>query len=280
MTNFSIGELSNLTGVSIQTLRFYDRINLFKPIYIDPSNNYRYYDIKQIFRLNTIKYLRFIDFSIQQIQQMMSSSTPEQITFLEQQETAIDHKIQELRQIKQLVRGQQQQLELKQFLTDNKLGTTYQRLIDDTYIAKIDCQTPLTPLDYPDVSFSQLAKNVRDSGTIANLQYGCAYQFKDYQSTQSVQYQFIFTQVFDDILKLPQSNKQIIPAGNYLCIAFKWSREDYLVYLQKLINTYQNLNGNKNNLIYEISLANGYDYQTAEDFITELRILLSTKKSE
>ena len=40
---YTVGEVSRITGVSKDTLRFYDKIDLFKPKYVDPGNGYRYY---------------------------------------------------------------------------------------------------------------------------------------------------------------------------------------------------------------------------------------------
>ena len=44
----SIGELSGITGVHISSLRYYDRIGILKPAYIDTETNYRYYTNSQI----------------------------------------------------------------------------------------------------------------------------------------------------------------------------------------------------------------------------------------
>lgn len=38
-----IGEFAEISNVSAKTLRYYDRIGLFKPVYVDPANDYRYY---------------------------------------------------------------------------------------------------------------------------------------------------------------------------------------------------------------------------------------------
>ena len=38
---FSIGEVSKITGLSIDRLRNYDKIGLLKPSYIDPKSGYR-----------------------------------------------------------------------------------------------------------------------------------------------------------------------------------------------------------------------------------------------
>jgi DNA-binding transcriptional MerR regulator len=42
----SIGELSKLTGVSVQAIRHYEKIELLKPSFTDPETNYRYYSLQ------------------------------------------------------------------------------------------------------------------------------------------------------------------------------------------------------------------------------------------
>lgn len=62
-----IGDFSKKTGVSIRTLRYYDDIDLFKPIEIDLFTNYRYYSEEQIEDLNLINELKNIGFSLEEI---------------------------------------------------------------------------------------------------------------------------------------------------------------------------------------------------------------------
>ena len=40
---YRIGEVSRATGLSKDTLHFYDKIGLLSPDYVDPQNGYRYY---------------------------------------------------------------------------------------------------------------------------------------------------------------------------------------------------------------------------------------------
>lgn len=60
----SIGEMAKLRGVTVDTLRHYDKIGLLKPYHIDPETGYRYYSISQYEVLGTIKDLRSIGFSL------------------------------------------------------------------------------------------------------------------------------------------------------------------------------------------------------------------------
>lgn len=43
----SIGELSKITGVHIKSLRYYDRLGILTPEYVDPDTGYRYYAFQQ-----------------------------------------------------------------------------------------------------------------------------------------------------------------------------------------------------------------------------------------
>lgn len=64
----SISELAKLRQVTTETLRYYDRIGLLKPVYVDPETSYRYYSIRQYERLGTIKELRQLGMSIEDVQ--------------------------------------------------------------------------------------------------------------------------------------------------------------------------------------------------------------------
>ena len=72
---FSIGELAGYQNISKQTLIFYDKIGLFQPAYVDPSNKYRYYTAKQIDYLDTILIMKAMGFSLGEIQEHMKNYT-------------------------------------------------------------------------------------------------------------------------------------------------------------------------------------------------------------
>ena len=52
---FTIHQLSKLTGVPIKALRYYEKIQILQPMYINPENNYRYYGYAQVTYVNIIK---------------------------------------------------------------------------------------------------------------------------------------------------------------------------------------------------------------------------------
>lgn len=70
--SYTVKKLANLSGVSIRTLRFYDTIGLLKPAYYG-DNNYRYYEDEQILMLQQILFYRELNFSLNDIQKIISS---------------------------------------------------------------------------------------------------------------------------------------------------------------------------------------------------------------
>jgi len=66
-----IGEFSKIAQVSIKTLRYYDRVGLLKPAHIDRYSGYRYYSLDQLVRLNRILALKDLDFSLDQISELL-----------------------------------------------------------------------------------------------------------------------------------------------------------------------------------------------------------------
>lgn len=75
-----IGEFSNIARVSTVLLRHYDEIGLLKPFYVDPENDYRYYSVEQLPRLNSILALKDLGLSLDQIAQLLDDNiTLEQI---------------------------------------------------------------------------------------------------------------------------------------------------------------------------------------------------------
>lgn len=67
-----IGEFSKLNNIPIRTLRFYDQIGLLKPYQVDPETNYRGYQIEQSSLVDAIQYLRQLDFSLEEIKEILS----------------------------------------------------------------------------------------------------------------------------------------------------------------------------------------------------------------
>src|ERR1700675_1418911 len=72
MAQWFVKDLSKLTGVSVQTLHHYDRIDLLKPS-IRLSNGYRVYSEKDLLRLQQIIALKFFGFELSKIKSLLEN---------------------------------------------------------------------------------------------------------------------------------------------------------------------------------------------------------------
>ncbi len=71
---FKIGDFSKVAQVSGRLLRYYDEIDLFKPIHIDTATGYRYYTAEQLPDLNRILALKNLGLSLDQIGRMIQDN--------------------------------------------------------------------------------------------------------------------------------------------------------------------------------------------------------------
>jgi DNA-binding transcriptional MerR regulator len=71
----SVKEFSDFTGVRQSVLRYYDSIDLFKPIERG-ENNYRYYSLSQIQTIKLIDTLRSLRIPLQKIKEIMDARDP------------------------------------------------------------------------------------------------------------------------------------------------------------------------------------------------------------
>lgn len=68
-----VKEFAKLTGVSVRTLHYYDKIGLLKPSFVDRQNGYRDYDEKSLERMVEILFYRELDFSLKTILHILSA---------------------------------------------------------------------------------------------------------------------------------------------------------------------------------------------------------------
>jgi len=71
--DYKIGEFSNITQLSIKTLRYYHDNGILEPSSIDGESGYRYYNNNSYERAKLIKLLRDFDFSIKEIKEVLES---------------------------------------------------------------------------------------------------------------------------------------------------------------------------------------------------------------
>ncbi|MBY7141874.1 MerR family transcriptional regulator [Virgibacillus sp. NKC19-3] len=101
---YSIGQLSKKTGVTVRTLDYYDEIGLITPS-SSTEGGHRLYDDDDVLRLEQILALKYIGFSLQQVQEVLEQSTASWEQSLEQQLKMIQQQQKHLKELERAVQG-------------------------------------------------------------------------------------------------------------------------------------------------------------------------------
>lgn len=98
---YSIGEFSQVTGLSVKTLRFYHEKAILVPSSVDEATGYRFYDAGKIEKARVIMRLRQMEFSIEDIAVILGGCDDEAdiLNYLERQKNVLQLRIQEDRDI-------------------------------------------------------------------------------------------------------------------------------------------------------------------------------------
>jgi len=100
-TSYSIGEFSQVTGLSVKTLRFYHERGILIPSSVDEATGYRFYDTTKVEKARVIMRLRQMEFSIEDIAAVLGECSDEAdiLNHLERQKNVLQQRIQEDRDI-------------------------------------------------------------------------------------------------------------------------------------------------------------------------------------
>lgn len=106
-----ISELSNRTGVSVHTLRFYENSGLFNGVTDEhiKTNNYKNYDESLVETIATIKAAKEVGFTLVEIKALLGTWYSKQFSVEKKVEVVtlkikeIDNKIRQLQQVKKIL---------------------------------------------------------------------------------------------------------------------------------------------------------------------------------
>ena len=90
--SFSVSQVSELVGVSVRTLHHYDQIGLLTPLRRQ-DNGYRCYCEQHLVKLQQILLYRQLDFSLEQIRDMMQAPDFDAVSALQQQHALLLSKL-------------------------------------------------------------------------------------------------------------------------------------------------------------------------------------------
>ena len=271
-TLYTIGQVSKLSNVSIKALRYYDKIDLFKPVHVDPETNYRYYKDSQLYHLDLIKSLKYIGTPLEEMKKAQALNTDNLLFFITEQEQLIEEKLQDLQKvqsnIKNLKRRMQRQLEVP------ALGEVYLWKEEETRIIQTKVHD-LKPDNILNASYSKLKTIVESTDGFMPTGYGAVFSYQLYNNIDDITYHHLFTPVLTNktISSLtPDMELTTIPAGTYVCIVYIYTPEQYLRNLYKLFDYIEEHQLTVISDVYETFIPLRYSPNQHEEFMIEIKV--------
>ncbi len=272
---YRIGEVAKMFRLSVGTLRHYETLGILQPAYIDPESGYRYYNVQQFECLNTIRYLRMLEFSLEQIAAFLRNRDTEQMAeMLRTQKQIARQKRMEWKRIEKKIEHRLRRLEEARApgLGDIELRTVpQQRVISirsemslHTYLDMEEAIRELErELDSAGVFLGKIgagiAKERLEAGDISN--YDTAFLLLDPEDKTGGSY-------------------ETLPETLCVCLRFAGSHPDAPVYYEKLLRFISEHDLIITGFSREITLIDEGLTQHPEEFVTEIRIPVRENSEE
>ena len=201
----SIGEMAKYTGAGIKALRYYDRINILKPAYVDPETERRYYSFNQTYLVELIKFCVELDVPLKELSEFIDGQETINLQdFLSHGKEAALKKMAALEKGLQFINCMEEKIISQE---DCPLGQIYTREHPEKIFYVMPCEKTFDNVGLYDLAKSFIdAPFYEDSGM---LEYGFLYEY-----SPTVIHRHVFAEVPQDN---PLINCITIPAGNYYC---------------------------------------------------------------
>lgn len=256
---YRIGEISSLYNISSDSLRYYEELGILKPK--RGENNYRMYHIHDIWRLNVIRDLRELGFSMERIREYLNNRSLAGTEALLQEElTVIEEKMQSLDALKTNI---EDRLETLRDTRKQPLGIIEKKEIPERHCHTIHSGYKLdTEMD---ILIKQLLNKNPDKlyiignnriGSVIPLESAIAGHFRHYT----------------DVFIIDKDGDETIPGGAYLTVSYQGDCAQNADYIPRMLNYAREQGLSPEGPFLELLWADIHQSEKEQEHITELQI--------
>jgi DNA-binding transcriptional MerR regulator len=270
--DYKINEISKLYGIGVDALRYYEKLGLLVPRRDD--NGYRLYSLQDIYKLNIIRDLRELDFTMQQIK-----------SYLDQQ--SVENTLELLRTEQEMIKEQVAKLEATQRIIQSRIKvlTDAQHIQTGVFSIKTYSDRPCLKrntritrdeeMDYAIKELHQKHKShVLDLG---NQLYGASVSLEDLKHGVKDVFDSIFF-IFDPAEAGKLDYDYTLPAGNYLSYYY---RGNYRQSHERMLEVIAYANEKDLHILgdpFEVYEIDNRDTIITEQFLTEIQLCVCNTK--
>lgn len=261
---YKIGEISKIYGIGRDSLMYYEEIGILKPF--RDKNGYRMYSISDIWRLNLIKELRSLNFSMKKIKEYLDDRNIETTNkILNEEINLIDEKIRELVNYRESINKRLDSI--NNVINDSNINEIKVEYINKRKALKLNAD--IKKDEDVDFLIQKLQKEYEDRFNIlGNNNIGAVFNLEKIN-------QGIFNE-FKSVFCFLEDNEYIyniiVDEGYYVTLTYKGSYKNNKEYINKMLDF---INTNKYEVIkepIEIYKIDIHETGIIEEFITEIQI--------
>lgn len=255
---YKINEISKMYNIGVDSIRYYEEIGILHPKRAE--NGYRQYTTNDIHRLNIIRDLRSLGFSMPSIKEYLEQqSIASSLSFMEKEEHIIDEKIKELLKIKESVQIRKQSLQSSMRMKPHQIEMIH------FPIRKCVALKSNMERDDTDYQLIKLSKEYeKNLFLIGNFNTG---YFLDIQDEEDIHPYSVF--ICGDHL---ESYEFLLPEGDYLCFYYKGKRDSENIYIKQMLKYCKDHHYEIDGYVMEFFVIDDHETRYVEEFITQLQI--------
>ena len=270
-TLFSIGEMSKIHQVSIKTLRYYDKIELFKPEQVDRSSGYRYYSYRQFETLNTIRFLKYLGISLDNIRLYLGvRGKKEYLELLEREKKIV---LEEIMTLKQMMDGIEDQIkEVSDTLKNISINKIEIKEIEKRHV--IARNIKIHNMSDLEIAIHDLKNEVMGGKPVIIGLVGVSVRKDNLNAGVFESYDAILIRSNDkNVVNVEESAIRVLEAGRYVCLNYVGNDHSKSPMYYKKLMTY--INEHQLTVIgdsIERVIINEYKTNDASEYLTEIQI--------
>ena len=255
---FKFGEISRMYHIGTDSLRYYERLGILKPK--RGENQYRLYRTEDIWRLNVIRELRELGFSMEQIGVYLKEHTVDTAKMLLEAELRMIREKQE--KLRELQKNVQERVRMLEECGDKEMGKVELRRLPNRRCHYID--EGYRKDEEMDVLIKRLLnKSPETLYIIGSNRIGSIIPKESAGNNRCREYSGVFM--------IDEGGDTVIPGGDYLTLSYCGGCEQNYYFLPKLLDYAGKEGYRMASDVYEILWVDIHVSERVEEHITELQ---------
>lgn len=217
---YSIGEVSKIKKITVKSLRYYHKVGILIPKYIDDNTGYRYYSIDQFIYIDIIKGCRALGTSIAELQEIFKDCETEKLLkYLHVKRAQAEENIIKMKEIITNIDNLNSSVESsKELIKDGEIRIKH---FNKRYIVVEPCKEVGSLKEL--IPYSELEKTIKNKNLNVSIERGIGY---DFDSNGKVEPFYVFSEIINEENIKIDKHIDLLPEGEYLTLAYTKENEE------------------------------------------------------